>query len=127
MVRIPDRVSDGAGITVDLVIVASLGCFITKEVNVLVGDATGVLGVALQMAQAVRLIPASWENVKGDLPTNGESVHGEVSMHTVASLAGFESTSVQQSNKKTRGDLRKLAAYIRERVLTSGRGGQISP
>ena len=45
-------------------IVATLGCLITPEVNLVV--------IIFDVLEAERLIPALWEDIKGDLTTDGE-------------------------------------------------------
>ncbi|KAI6766758.1 hypothetical protein HG531_011980 [Fusarium graminearum] len=66
--------ADSPGIGVDLVVVAALKSLVTEEVNVLVGNAIGLLGLVLEVLEAVGLVPASREDVKGNLSTNGETV-----------------------------------------------------
>lgn len=65
--------ADGAGILVDFVVVAALGRLVAEEVNVLVGDAVGLLGLGLEVLEAVCLVPAGGEDVKGDLAADGEA------------------------------------------------------
>lgn len=77
-----DRVADGAGVLVDLKVVAALGRLVAEEVNVLVCDAVGLLGLALEVLEAVGLVPAGGEDVKGDLAADGEAKKGEVSRRT---------------------------------------------
>jgi hypothetical protein len=72
-----NRMADSSGIGVDLVVVATLESLVTKEVNVLVGDAIGLLGLVLEVPEAVGLVPASGEYIEGNLTTNGE---GETEM-----------------------------------------------
>lgn len=67
-----DRVADGAGVLVDFVVVAALGRLVAEKVNVLVGDAVGLLGLVFEVLEAVRLVPAGREDVKRDLASNGE-------------------------------------------------------
>ena len=64
----------GSGIFEDLVVVTTWRGLIAEEVDGLVGDTTGLLGVVLEMAQAVCLVPTVGENVEGDLTANGEAV-----------------------------------------------------
>ena len=74
MVGVSDGVSNGTGIAEDFVVIASLVGLVTKEMDVLVGDTAGLLGLGLKMSQAVRLVPAGGEDVKGDFTTNREAV-----------------------------------------------------
>lgn len=95
-----DRVADGAGILVDFVVVAANGRLVAKEVNLFVGDAVGLLGLVLEVLEAVRLVPAGGEDVERDLAANGEAVCCRVS-------------NFNSKNKKKR--------------RTSDPGGRISP
>jgi hypothetical protein len=54
-----------------LLLLLTFESLVTPEMNVLVLDAVWPAGLRLDMLQAVRLVPAVWENVEGDLPTNG--------------------------------------------------------
>ena len=58
-------------IAVDLVIISALVRLITKEVNRLVIDAILPLFLLRNKVQAVRLVPASGEDVEADLPADG--------------------------------------------------------
>lgn len=69
-----DRVANGTVISVDFVVVATGTSLVTEEVDVLVGDATRLLSLSLEVLKAVCLVPASGEDVEGDLATNGEAV-----------------------------------------------------
>ena len=60
-------------VLIDLVIIAALVCLIAKEVNSGIIDAADLLFI-LEMLQAICLIPASGENVEGDLAANGKSI-----------------------------------------------------
>lgn len=73
VLRAGDRVPDGAGVGVDLVVVAALKGLVAEEVDVLVGDAIGLLGIVLDVPEAVGLVPASGEDVEGNLASNGEA------------------------------------------------------
>lgn len=66
--------TNGSLIDVDFVVVAALVGLVTEEVNVLVLDAAGLLGVVFEVSQAVGLVPSVGEDVEGDLTTNGEAV-----------------------------------------------------
>ena len=37
-------------------------------------DATGLLGLTLEVLKAISLIPAGWEDIEGDLSTDGVAV-----------------------------------------------------
>ncbi len=71
--------ANGAGIGVNLIVVAADGSLVAKEVDVLVRDAALLLGIGLEVLQAVGLVPAGGEDVKGDLAANGEAIEGRVS------------------------------------------------
>lgn len=62
--------SDGSGIFVDFIIVASDKSLITEEVNSLVFDA-GDTFLGFNVLQTVSLVPTGGEDVKGDLATDG--------------------------------------------------------
>jgi hypothetical protein len=79
VIRVSDGVSNGTGVAEDLVVVASLLGLVTKEVDVLVGDTTWLLGLGIEMSQAVSLVPAGGENIKGDFTTNREAMERSVS------------------------------------------------
>lgn len=74
ILRACNRVTDCPAILVDLVIVTALVCLVTKEVDSGILLATVVLGLGLEMLKAVGLIPTGWEDVKGDLASNGVAV-----------------------------------------------------
>ncbi len=63
-----------ARIGVDLPVVAALGGLVAKEVDCLVLDAVGLLGLVLEVAYAVGLVPARGEYVEGELATDGVTV-----------------------------------------------------
>lgn len=69
-----DRVAYGAWVDVDLVVVAALAGLVAEEVDSGVADATGLLGLVLEVLQAVRLVPARGEDVEGDLAADREAV-----------------------------------------------------
>lgn len=56
----------------DFVVVPALERLVAKEVHRGVCDPARLLGLVLQVLQAVRLVPAGGEHVKRDLPANGE-------------------------------------------------------
>lgn len=68
-----DSMANSSRVLVNFVVVTALVGLVTKEVNVL-----EVL--ALNVSQAVSLVPASGEDIKGDLTTNGvsQAVVGEL-------------------------------------------------
>lgn len=72
-----DRVPDRPGVLVDLVVVAALERLVAEEVDRRVGDAPRLLGLGLEVLQAVGLVPAGGEDVEGDLAADGEAVWGE--------------------------------------------------
>lgn len=74
IVRIRDSVSNRPRVFKDLVVIATRTGLVTKEVDCLVRDAARLLGILLQMAQAVGLVPAVGEDVEGDLAANGKAM-----------------------------------------------------
>ena len=75
--------ADRAIVGEDLVVVATGVRLVAEEVDGLVGDAVGLLGLALEVAQAVGLVPADGEDVEGDLAADGEAAKkGDVSVLT---------------------------------------------
>lgn len=62
--------SDGSGVFVDFIIVASHKSLVTEEVDGLVFDARNAL-LGLDVLQTVSLVPAGGEDVKGDLAADG--------------------------------------------------------
>ena len=68
-----DRVAHGAGVAEDLIVVAALEGLVAEEVDGLVLDAA-LLGLVLEVVEAIGLVPASGEDIEGDLATNGEAV-----------------------------------------------------
>lgn len=76
--------ADDPRIRKDLVVVSTLKRLVAKEVHVGVADTAGLLGLLLEVLQAVRLVPALGENVEGDLATNGEP--GRVNMRVSLAL-----------------------------------------
>ena len=74
--------ADSPRILVDLVVVATLECFVTKEVDGCVVHSAGQILVVLDVLQAVRLVPACREDIEGDLTANRVAmnrVNGEFS------------------------------------------------
>ena len=61
------------GVNVDLVVVAALVGLVAEEVDRLVGDAVGLLGLLFEVLEAVGLVPAGGEYVERDLTSNGEA------------------------------------------------------
>jgi hypothetical protein len=78
-----DRMADGSGVLVDLVVVTTRESLVAEEVDGLVVDAGDVL-LVLNMLQAVGLVPAIWKDVEGDL--------------TAYRVAGEKSVAVQVLN-----------------------------
>jgi hypothetical protein len=52
------------------VVISSLGRLVTEEVDGAVCDSIGLLRLALQVPQAVRLIPTCGEDVERELASN---------------------------------------------------------
>lgn len=73
VLRALDRVTNGTLILVDLVVVTTHGGLVAEEVDVFVCDATRLLSLGLEVLEAVGLVPASREDVEGDLATDGET------------------------------------------------------
>lgn len=67
-----DRVTDGPRILIDLIVVSALVGLVAKEVNGSVRDTTGLLGLVLEVLQAVGLVPAGGEDVERDLAADAE-------------------------------------------------------
>lgn len=65
--------ANGSLVAEDLVVVAALERLVSEEMDVLVGDSVGLLGLALEVVQAVGLVPAGGEDVEGDLAADGEA------------------------------------------------------
>lgn len=68
------RVSNRPRIAVDLVVVSSLVCLVTEEVNRGVLNTARLLRLVLEMLQAVGLVPSGWEHIEGYLAANREAV-----------------------------------------------------
>ena len=81
ILRVLDRMADSAGVHVDLVVVATLHCLVAEEVDRRVGDPARLFGLVLQVAQAVRLVPARGKDIEGELAADGEASRG-VSINT---------------------------------------------
>jgi hypothetical protein len=78
LVGVLDGVANGAGVAVNLPVVAALEGLVAEEVNRLVLDAARLLGLVLEVLEAVGLVPAGREDVKGNLAADGEA--GNVSL-----------------------------------------------
>lgn len=63
---------DSPRVGVDLVVVAAGEAFIAEEMDGMVVDA-GDLLLSLDVLQAVGLVPAGWEDIKGDLAADREA------------------------------------------------------
>jgi hypothetical protein len=74
VIRVGDAVANRAWVLVDLVVVAALVGLVAEEVDGGVLDAIRLLGVGLEVAQAVGLIPAGGEDVEGNLAADGVTV-----------------------------------------------------
>lgn len=62
------------GILINLVIVPANHGLVAKEVNGGILDPALLLGVLLEVLEAVGLVPTGGEDVKGDLTADGEPV-----------------------------------------------------
>jgi hypothetical protein len=65
--------ASNARIGVDFVVVATLERLVAKEVDGLVADSVGLLGLVLEVLKAVRFVPTGGEDVEGDLTADGEA------------------------------------------------------
>lgn len=74
VIRVSDAVANRAWVLVDLVVVAALVGLVAEEVDGGVLDAIRLLGVGLEVAQTVGLIPAGGEDIERDLAANGVAV-----------------------------------------------------
>lgn len=68
--RVPDR----PRVLVNLIVVPALECLVAEEVNRRVSYTSRLLGLVLEVLQAVGLVPAGGEDVEGDLAADGEAV-----------------------------------------------------
>ena len=66
-----DGVSNGARVAVDFPVVAAFKGLVAKEVDLGVGNAARLLGLLLEVLEAVGLVPAPGEDVEGDLAADG--------------------------------------------------------
>jgi hypothetical protein len=69
-----DGVSDGSGVLVDFVIVAALEALVAEEVDGGVVNTSGLVFLCGEVLEAVCLVPALWEDVKGDLSADREAM-----------------------------------------------------
>lgn len=72
VLRASHGVANSPGVLKDLVIVTTLEGLVTKEVHSGIGDTARLLGLALQVLQAVCLVPASGEHVERNLAADAE-------------------------------------------------------
>lgn len=70
LLRAGDAVTNGARVLEDLVVVAALVGLVAEEVDGAVLDAADLV-LGFDVLQAVGLVPASGEDVKGDLAADG--------------------------------------------------------
>lgn len=68
------RVSNCPRIAVDLIVVSSLVSLVTKEVNCGVFNTARLLGLVLEMLQAVGLVPPGREHIEGYLAADREAM-----------------------------------------------------
>lgn len=73
IIRSFDRVANCPGVGIDLIIVTANKALVTKEVDGLVLDARHIL-LRFNVLQTVRLVPASREDIEGNLSANGVPV-----------------------------------------------------
>lgn len=74
VIGVGNTVADRARVLVDLVVVAALVGLVAEEVDGGVLDAIWLLGIGLEVLEAVGLVPAGWEDVEGDLTADGVAV-----------------------------------------------------
>jgi len=67
------RVPDCPRVLVNLIVVPALECLVAEEVNRRVSYTSRLLGLVLEVLQAVGLVPAGGEDVEGDLAADGEA------------------------------------------------------
>jgi hypothetical protein len=67
IIRILNAMANRPRILIDLVVVATLERLVAEEVDCLVVHSTRHVLVVLDVLKAVRLVPACWEDVEGDL------------------------------------------------------------
>lgn len=63
--------ANGAGIAINLPVVSAFEGLVAEEVDVLVLDAAGFLGLFRKVSETVGLVPAGGEDVERDLASNG--------------------------------------------------------
>lgn len=96
--RALDGVANGSLVAEDLVVVAALEGLVTKEMDVLVGDSVGLLGLVFEVAQAVSLVPASGEDIEGDLAADGETAYMLLTEHRQKQRDEFRMGKGKSSN-----------------------------
>lgn len=69
-----NRMSNRPLVLIYLIIVTTLVCLVAKEVDSGVLDTALLLGLALEVLEAVGLVPALWKDVKGDLASDGVAI-----------------------------------------------------
>lgn len=106
--RAVNSVANSSGVGEDFVVVATRVGLVTKEVDVLVFDAA-VLGVFFKVAEAVGLVPASGEDVEGDLTANGEAIENQAVSNCWRQSLGYYSRQAKVA---------KLLAQDRNKGLT---------
>jgi hypothetical protein len=89
VLRSSDGVASSSGVSVDLVVVTALESLVTEEVDGLVSDAIGLLGLVLEVLEAVCLVPASGEDVERDLAANGEAIQKKSAMKRHVMMEGL--------------------------------------
>lgn len=87
--------ANGSLVAEDLVVVAALERLVSEEMDVLVGDSVGLLGLVLEVVQAVGLVPAGGEDVEGDLAADGEAACMFVSGAQIDEVKMVEKTYVR--------------------------------
>lgn len=66
--------TDRSRITEDLVVVSTLECLVTKEVNGCVVNSAWQVLLVLNVLQTESLVPSFWKDIEGDLATNRETI-----------------------------------------------------
>ena len=68
--------ADSPRVLINLIVVAAFECLVTKKVDCRVIHSARQVLVVLDVLQAVRLVPARWEDIEGNLTTNGVAING---------------------------------------------------
>lgn len=104
--------SDGAGVFVDLIIVAALVCLVAEEMDGSVLDTAGQVLLVFNMLQAVGLVPATWEDVKGNLTADRVAAQQvSVEANNVWEALGTQSGQSGEKHVRTGKDSRQAQIW----------------